>query len=68
MKLKRSKKGEFVPVIKNNKIYYGGYQNDLKEVGVSKFYRDRSCVVIPLRLVGSEMCIRDSTNIGFFKL
>lgn len=45
MKLKRSKKGEFVPVIKNNKIYYGGYQNDLKEVGVSKFYRDRSCVV-----------------------
>lgn len=45
MKLKRSKFGEFVPVIKNKKIYYGGYQNDLKEVGVSKFYRDRSCVV-----------------------
>lgn len=45
MKLKRSKIGEFVPVIKNKKIYYGGYQNDLKEVGVSKFYRDRSCVV-----------------------
>lgn len=45
MKLKRSKIGEFVPVIKNKKIYYGGYQNDLKEVGVSKFYRDRACVV-----------------------
>lgn len=45
MKLKRSRMGEFVPVIKNEKIYYGGYQNDLKEVGVSKFYRDRSCVV-----------------------
>lgn len=45
MKLKRSRMGEFVPVIKNKKTYYGGYQNDLKEVGVSKFYRDRSCVV-----------------------
>lgn len=45
MKLKRSKKGEFVPVVRKNKIYFGGFQNMLKDIGVSKFYRDRSCVV-----------------------
>ncbi len=45
MKLKRSKKGEFVPVLRKNKIYFGGFQNMLKDMGVKKFYRDRSCVV-----------------------
>lgn len=45
MKLKRSKLGEFVPVVENGKTYYGGHQDDLKYRGVSKFYRDRSCVV-----------------------
>lgn len=45
MKLSKSKFGEFVPVRQGNSIYYGGYQNSLAEVGVSKFYRDRSCVV-----------------------
>ena len=45
MKLKRSRLGEFVPVMDKNKTLYGGYQNMLKDMGVSKFYRDRSCVV-----------------------
>lgn len=45
MKLKRSKLGEFVPVIENGKIHYGGHQDNLKYRQVSKFYRDRSCVV-----------------------
>lgn len=45
MKLFRSKIGQFVPVRANNGIYYGGYQNSLGDVGISKFYRDRSCVV-----------------------
>lgn len=45
MKLKRSKLGEFVPVIENGKIYYGGHQDNLKYRNVSKFYRDRACVV-----------------------
>lgn len=45
MKLKNSKVGEFVPVRGKNGLYYGGYQNALGELGVSKFYRDRSCVV-----------------------
>lgn len=45
MKLKKSKIGEFVPVVRKNKILFGGYQNMLKDMGVSKFYRDRSCVV-----------------------
>lgn len=45
MKLKKSKFGEFVPVKKNGKIFYGGYQNMLKDRGVSKFHCDRSCVV-----------------------
>lgn len=45
MKLSKSKYGEFVPVINGNSLFYGGYQNSLAEVGVNKFYRDRSCVV-----------------------
>lgn len=45
MKLKRSKVGEFVPVLENGIIHYGGHQDNLKYRGVSKFYRDRSCVV-----------------------
>mgnify|MGYP006926284741 CR=1 FL=1 len=43
MKLTRSK--DFVPVIKNRKKYYGGHQEWLKYAGLSKFFRDRSCVV-----------------------
>lgn len=45
MKLKNSKVGEFVPVTSKKGLYYGGYQNALEEMGVGKFYRDRSCVV-----------------------
>ena len=45
MKLKNSKLGSFVPVRSDKGLYYGGYQNALLEMGVSKFYRDRSCVV-----------------------
>lgn len=45
MKLTNSRVGEFIPIRKDNMIYYGGYQNLLGELGVSKFYRDRSCVV-----------------------
>lgn len=45
MKLKKSNLGEFVPVIENGIIHYGGHQDDLKYRKVSKFYRDRSCVV-----------------------
>lgn len=45
MKLSRSAYGEFVPVIEKDKIYYGGFQNLLERKNVSKFYRDRSCVV-----------------------
>ena len=45
MKLIHSKVGEFVPVTTKKGLYYGGYQNALGELGVSKFYRDRSCVV-----------------------
>lgn len=45
MKLKYSKVGEFVPVTSKKGLYYGGYQNSLGDLGVSKFYRDRSCVV-----------------------
>jgi len=45
MKLKYSKVGEFVPVITKKGLYYGGYQNSLGDLGVPKFYRDRSCVV-----------------------
>ena len=45
MKLKRSKVGQFVPIKVDNGVYYGGFQNSLADMGVSKFYRDRSCVV-----------------------
>lgn len=45
MKLKHSKVGEFVPVTTKKGLYYGGYQNALGDLGVAKFYRDRSCVV-----------------------
>lgn len=45
MKLRRSDYGEFVPVKDGDIIKYGGYQDSLKLRGVSKFYRDRSCVV-----------------------
>ncbi|MGO3017728.1 MAG: hypothetical protein ACTIH2_01125 [Anaerococcus sp.] len=45
MKLRKSKLGEFVPVIENGNIHYGGHQENLKYRNVSKFYRDRSCVV-----------------------
>lgn len=43
MKLTRS--SDFVPVIRDGKKYYGGHQEWLKEMGLSKFFRDRSCVV-----------------------
>lgn len=45
MKLTRSSFGEFVPVVEGNLTHYGGYQNSLEQKNVSKFYRDRSCVV-----------------------
>lgn len=45
MKLKKSLKGDFVPIRENGKLLYGGYQNMLEKKGVVKFYRDRSCVV-----------------------
>lgn len=45
MKLSRSAYGEFVPVIDGDRTYYGGFQNSLERKNVSKFYRDRSCVV-----------------------
>ncbi|WP_299034672.1 hypothetical protein [uncultured Anaerococcus sp.] len=43
MKLTRSK--DFVPVIRDGSKYYGGHQEWLKYAGLSKFFRDRSCVV-----------------------
>ncbi len=45
MKLSKSEIGKFVPIYENGNILYGGYQNMLGSKGVSKFYRDRSCVV-----------------------
>lgn len=45
MKLSRSALGEFVPVIDGDRTCYGGFQNSLERKNVSKFYRDRSCVV-----------------------
>lgn len=45
MKLKNSEVGKFVPIRVPQGIYYGGFQNSLGDMGVSKFYRDRSCVV-----------------------
>lgn len=43
MKLTRSK--DFVPVVRGNEKYYGGHQEWLKHEGLSKFFRDRACVV-----------------------
>ena len=43
MKLKKSE--EFVKVVDGKNTYYGGHQNWLKYKGISKFFRDRSCVV-----------------------
>lgn len=45
MKLSRSAYGEFVPVVDGDRTYYGGFQNSLERKNVTKFYRDRSCVV-----------------------
>lgn len=45
MKLSRSAYGEFVPVLDGDRTYYGGFQNLLERKNVSKFYRDRACVV-----------------------
>lgn len=45
MKLIDSEFGKFLPIKTDKGIYYGGYQNSLEAMGVSKFYRDRSCVV-----------------------
>lgn len=36
---------QFVPVSDAGKCFYGGYQKWLTEVGVSKFFADRSCGV-----------------------
>lgn len=43
MKLTRSK--DFVPVVRGSEKYYGGHQEWLKHEGLSKFFRDRACVV-----------------------
>lgn len=43
MKLTRS--NDFVPVMRDGIKYYGGHQEWLKYAGLSKFFRDRSCVV-----------------------
>lgn len=43
--MKLTKSNDFVPVIKGNTKYYGGHQEWLKYMGLSKFFRDRSCVV-----------------------
>lgn len=43
--MKLSKSNDFVPVIKDNSKYYGGHQERLKYEGLSKFFRDRACVV-----------------------
>ena len=43
MKLMKSR--DFVPVIRDYEKFYGGHQEWLKYQGLSKFFRDRSCVV-----------------------
>ncbi|WP_311481905.1 hypothetical protein [uncultured Anaerococcus sp.] len=43
MKLTRS--NDFVPVMRDGNKFYGGHQEWLKYQGLSKFFRDRSCVV-----------------------
>lgn len=43
--MKLMKTNDFVPVIWDGKKYYGGHQEWLRYKGLSKFFRDRSCVV-----------------------
>lgn len=43
--MKLTKSNEFVPVIRGYEKFYGGHQEWLKYLGLSKFFRDRSCVV-----------------------
>mgnify|MGYP006872903270 CR=1 FL=1 len=59
MKLSRSAYGEFVPVIDGDRTYYGGFQNSLERKNVSKFYRDRSCVVTAMTNVYFYLFHRD---------
>lgn len=46
--LKNWDKGNFLPLKKDGKIYYGGYQGWLGLLGISNFYIDRSCAVTAL--------------------
>ncbi len=41
-------KGQFVPVVDKEFIYYGGFQNWLEDEGVSIYYANRSCGVTAL--------------------
>lgn len=59
MKLSRSAYGEFVPVIDGDRTYYGGFQNSLERKNVTKFYRDRSCVVTAMTNVYFYLFHRD---------
>ena len=59
MKLSRSALSEFVPVIDGDRTYYGGFQNSLERKNVSKFYRDRSCVVTAMTNVYFYLFHRD---------
>lgn len=43
--MKLTKSNDFVPVIRDSEKFYGGHQEWLKYLGLSKFFRDRSCVV-----------------------
>lgn len=43
--MKLTKSRDFVSVIRDNEKFYGGHQEWLKYLGLSKFFRDRSCVV-----------------------
>ncbi|MBP2016388.1 hypothetical protein [Anaerococcus degeneri] len=43
--MKLTKSRDFVPVMRDNEKFYGGHQEWLKYQGLSKFFRDRSCVV-----------------------
>lgn len=59
MKLSRSAYGEFVPVVDGDRTYYGGFQNSLERKNVTKFYRDRSCVVTAMTNVYFYLFHRD---------
>lgn len=37
--------GQFLPIKEGAKIYYGGYQEWLTELGIRKFFADRACGV-----------------------